>query len=247
MIIAVDIGNTHTSIGIFQNNKLAKRKKIDTKKIEFILDDFLLDKPEVAIISSVAPSRNSIISKEIESRFEISPIFVNAEMNLNIKISYKSPKDLGPDRFSNIFGGRQLVGLPLCVIDAGTAITLDVVSKSSKYVGGLIMLGINIETKVLEEATELLPPITISGAVPTFLGNTTKECIASGIYWSKVYGLKGIFERIQSDLSHKLNVIVTGGAGNLIAEELNFPYEPWLTLIGLNVIYNELSRKGLEI
>jgi len=58
-----------------------------------------------------------------------------------------------------------------------------------------------------------------------------------------VYGLKGILERIQSNLNRELNVIVTGGAGNLIATEVNSPYEPWLTLIGLNVIYNELSRK----
>jgi len=155
MIIAVDIGNTHTSIGIFQNNKFVKKKKIDKKEIEFIFDDFVLDKPEAAVISSVAPSKNSIISKEIESRFGISPIFVNGEMDLGIKISYKSPKDLGPDRFSNIFGAKELVELPLCVIDAGTAITLDVVSKDSEYIGGLIMLGISIEAKVLEEVTEL--------------------------------------------------------------------------------------------
>ena len=61
-----------------------------------------------------------------------------------------------------------------------------------------------------------------------------------------MYGLKGILERIQSDLNYKLSVIVTGGAGNLIATELDFPYEPWLTLIGLNVIYNELKRTGLQ-
>jgi type III pantothenate kinase len=243
MIIAVDIGNTHTSIGTFQNNKLIKKKTIDEREFKSLPDGFALNKPEAVVVSSVVPSRNSMISEEIESRFGISPIFVNAEMSLSIKISYKSPKDLGPDRFSNIFGGRELVGLPLCAIDAGTAITLDVVSKDNEYIGGVIMSGINTEAKALENKTELLPSINIFEPVPTFLGNTTKECIASGIYWSKVYGSKGILERIKSDLNHKLNVIVTGGAGNLIAEELDLSYEPWLTLIGLNVIYNELSRK----
>ena len=241
MIIAVNIGNTHTSIGTFQNNKLVKKRKIDTEAIEHILDNFVSSKPEAAIIASVVPSKNQTILKEIEARFGILPIFVNAEMHLSIKTSYKLHKDLGPDRFSNMFGARELVGLPLCVIDAGTAITVDVVSKDSEHIGGLIMAGISTEAKVLGESTELLPFITIPEGVPNLLANNTKDCIVAGIYWSKVCGLKGILERIQSALGYKFSVIVTGGTGNLIAEELGFPYEQWLTLIGLNVIYNELK------
>lgn len=263
LILAIDIGNKNTKLGLFKDKKLIKHKKVPTHHnlpdgsqvldIKSLLKEFIGKKtPFKAIVSSVVPSINTLFSKVLKV-MNIDVFFVDGELKIPgyqdtkilIKLAYKN---LGPDRIANLYGAREITTPPFCVIDMGTATTVDIVSKSGEHIGGLIMPGMEMG----REALAHLPKIATEDVGGTFLsrypliGKSTSECINAGIYWGEVCRIEGIINKIQgqvcrdrsSDLS---NVLITGGAGELIAKGLKLPYYPNLTLEGLNII----ARKRL--
>jgi type III pantothenate kinase len=124
--------------------------------------------------------------------------------------------------------------MPICVIDFGTATTIDVLDKNNKYAGGIILPGIQTGVMALHNSTSLLPLIenTSKTNLKTILQRNTKECIESGIYLGEYNRIKGLTNDIKKQFNPRF--IVTGGMGEKIAILLNFEYNPWLTLYGLN-------------
>jgi type III pantothenate kinase len=224
MILGIDIGNSTTCIGIFKNQRLIKTKKVENSKI-IDVRKYVPKGVKKIRVSSCIPANEEIMVKMLSLTCKIKPYIINYK---DVKNAYPG---MGSDRIANLIGGKELVKGGVCVIDFGTATTIDVLGNDLEYKGGMILGGIKMEIEGLKRKTYIEKiPQKITKQIQ-LLGNSTVECIKKGIYWGKVYKVKGIVEEIRKKF--KVAPIITGGGGKLVAEELNYKYEPWLTLWGL--------------
>jgi type III pantothenate kinase len=254
MLLAIDIGNTKISIGIFKNNKIIFKGSIDTivknnydniaiNIIDlFISSDIDYFKINNAIFSSVVPDINNNLILALKKIFQdkIKIIQIGKDIiNINIENCTANPSEVGHDRLVNSVAAVKIFNNNIIIIDFGTAITVDIIN-NSQYIGGLIMPGIDLSLNALHNNTAKLPNIKF--AMPKeIIGNSTKSAILSGIYFSNYFAIKNIISSISSNLSCNMKVVFTGGYSiifkNLI-DEIKAHYEPDLCLKGLNIIYN---------
>jgi type III pantothenate kinase len=228
MNLCINIGNNNILLGRFVKEKLLNPLRISHKTLLDIKSILPAKKPENVIISSVVPNKNELFANIVGAIYGIKPEFITPKL---LNGSYSS---MGADRVANLLGGRKLLGTPVCVIDFGTATTIDVLDKNNKYAGGIILPGIQTGIMALHNSTALLPLMEdINNAtLKTILQRTTKECIESGVYWGEYNRIKGLTDSIKKQFNP--HFIVTGGMGERLAKLLNFEYTPYLTLYGLN-------------
>lgn len=239
MIIGIDIGNSTTCIGLFNvgTRELSLHIRIPNKELGDIKSWFPKEKVKAIIIASVVPDKNEVFYRVIQGFYGIIPKFIEPSL---IKGAYH---ELGADRVANLIGGRELFGLPVCVIDFGTATTIDILSSDEEYIGGVILPGVSSGLQSLWQNTSLLPEVSLGGAIreiPPPLGKSTRECIISGAYWGEFYRIQGLVGKIKEKLNSrsarkrdKPKFVCTGGAGEVFAKSLSLKYEPLLTLWGL--------------
>ena len=244
MLLAVDIGNTNISCGIFNKNKLTKTIDIPTKLyaskklLKFIGYLKITD----TLICSVVPKLTGLLTKDLVKATGKNPYIIGKDIKVPIENLYRQPKQVGQDRLVNAYAGAKLYGLPLVVVDFGTAITFDAISKSGAYEGGLILPGIGISIDVLKQRTALLPKINLN--IPKeFIGKDTTNSILSGI----VYGFAAMTKQLNIQLIKKLgkktHIIATGGNAKLMRKycsNIN-QVDNLLTLKGINFIYKKTS------
>ncbi len=259
-IVCIDIGNSTTSIGLFEMGNreglplLANPQRISNKELGDIKSwllpinrDFRFtptnDKVSAVIIASVVPEKNEVFRRVIQGVYKVAPKFVDPSL---IKGAYP---ELGADRVANLIGGYEKFGLSVCVIDFGSATTIDVLKQArgtrhkaqvdGEYGGGVILPGVEMGLKVLHQDTSLLPEVSFVGTIRELplLGKSTIECIKSSSYWGELCRIQGLIEKIKQDLNPK--IVCTGGAGELFAKALGLKYEPWLTLWGLYFIWEK--------
>jgi type III pantothenate kinase len=244
-LLTVDIGNTNINFGVFQGNKIRKRFYIPTKsysltKLRENLGKLNLDD---TIICSVVPASTRILEKDFKRIFNKRPYIIGKDIRVPIKNLYRKPRQVGQDRLVNTYAGVSLYGAPLIVVDFGTAVTFDAVSKNKEYLGGMILPGLSISLDALSERTALLPKIKL--AKPReFIGRDTKNSILSGI----VYGFAALTDdlavRIKNKIGKRAKVIGTGGNIGLIGKyckRIN-KIDKDLTLKGLNLIKKQASN-----
>lgn len=253
MLLAIDIGNTKTALGVFKEDKLIAKWRIatDTKRTEdeysvvldglFKLHNSLKCKDiDSALIASVVPHLEGILIKSIQ---QICPGIVvktvNSKLNLGIKNLYENPDEVGADRLANAVGGQRLFGLPIIIVDFGTATTIDVVDREGNYIGGVILQGLEMTADALFTRTAKLPRIPIS--IPNkVIGTTTVKSIQSGICFGVVGAVDSLVERIWSELGYQAQVVATGGYSKMlssVSRTIN-EVEPYLTLYGLKYIWD---------
>jgi type III pantothenate kinase len=242
MLLAIDIGNTNISFGVFRGNKLIKRFDIPTreyrlKKASRNLANFDID---AVIICSVVPNASKILEKDFRLLLHKSPYVLGKHIKVPVKNLYRKPSQVGQDRLVNAYAGIMFYGAPLIVVDFGTAITFDVVSRNKEYLGGMIMPGLGISLDALAQKTALLPKIKLNPP-KDFIGRDTKNSMLSGI----VYGFSCLTDdfslRIQDKIGKDAKVIGTGGNIKLIGrfcKRLD-RIDRDLTLKGLNLIYTK--------
>lgn len=246
MLLAIDIGNTNISCGIFKGAKIIRTFNISTcayniKKLKANLGKL---NSHDALICSVVPKVTEIILKDLTKLIIRKPLIIGKDIRVPIKNNYRKPSQVGQDRLVNAYAGAKFYGLPLVVVDFGTAITFDLISKSGAYEGGLILPGIGIAIDALNQKTALLPKINLN--IPKeFIGKDTASSILSGI----VYGFAAMTERLNTKLKKELGsgtkVIVTGGNSRLISRyccQIDHT-DPLLTLKGVNLIYKYFNKK----
>lgn len=227
MNLCINIGNHSVALGLFNKDKLLNPVRIPNNELIDLRSVLPVRKVQHIRISSVVPQKNEMFLCVLKAVYGVKPDFISPKV---IKGSYSS---MGADRVANLLGARKQMGLPVCVIDFGTATTIDVLAKNDKYAGGVIIPGLEIGANALNQYTALLPKINvIELGSKKLLQKSTRECIESGIYWGEYYRIKGIVEEIKSKFHPRF--IVTGGAGKKIADALKLKYNPWLTLYGLN-------------
>ncbi len=236
MLLTADIGNTSTAFGIFKGKKLIRSWKVSTGHVVSGKPINLPDGIGRAIMSSVVPKATPMVSRAISRRYGTKPLILGKNIKAPIKNLYKKPKQVGQDRLVDAVAVKELYGYPAIVVDFGTAITFDVVSRKGDYLGGLIFPGIETSLNALSEKAALLPKITV---VPPkgLIGRDTADSMRSGVF----HGIGALCDGVISRLKKKLGpmtVIATGGHAKLISGfSRSIKYiDPHLTLHGLRII-----------
>jgi type III pantothenate kinase len=257
-ILLIDIGNTNIVFGICNKDNSLKEniisyrystninETIDEFGLKFLLsiknENINLKDLDGAIISSVVPQIDDKINFAIEKYLNIKSINVTAKMNLGIPITYSSPNEIGIDRLVNAVSGIKIYGKPLIIVDMGTAVTIDVISKKGEYSGGIIFQGMEMSLNALSTKTAKLPKIKVS-LPKNIIGKNTLECMQNGVYYSFLGGIKYIIEKIKKETKESsYKVILTGGHTFLFKNETEIfdIFDKDLTLKGLKTIYNKL-------
>jgi len=240
MLLATDIGNTNISFGVFKGQRLIKRFSIPTERyaiqnLRKKLHGITIDD---SIVCSVVPAVSRILKADLKKLLHKKPYCLGENIKVSITNQYRRPKQVGFDRLVNAFAGIKLYGAPLIVVDFGTAITFDVISKKKEYLGGLILPGLGISLDVLTERAALLPKTKLRRP-REFIGRDTGNSMLSGIVYGFAVLTDELVERIKGRIGRRAKVIGTGGNIDLIRNYCKGidRADGDLTVKGLNLIY----------
>ena len=250
MLLAIDIGNTDTTLGVFEGEELRATWNMATD-IHRLADEYaalllnllhhqgldISDIKEIAMCS-VVPPLIATFDELFQRYFRISPLVVGAGVKTGVRIRMDNPKEVGADRIVNAAAAHHLYGGPIIITDLGTATTFDTISKEGDYLGGAIAPGIVTAAEALFMRAAMLPRVELVHPKHA-IGTNTITAIQSGIVFGYVGLVEGIVARIQQELGEKAKVVATGGNAELIAKETAVIdiVNPNLTLIGLRLIY----------
>jgi type III pantothenate kinase len=245
-MLAVDIGNTNITIGLFKGKHAARKVKIPTfsyslyeKHLKRILKECGIKADDVghAAISSVVPIALARFIVSLNRSVKCNIRIIGRDVEAPIKNMYQEKKEVGQDRLVNAYAARALYGHPAVVIDFGTAITFDVISKEGDYLGGLILPGIEMGLQSLHKQTALLPKVELKPA-KHLIGTDTESSMQGGILFGYGAMCDGLVEKYRNMLGKDMKVVATGGNAGLIkqySESIDIVDED-LTLKGLNLI-----------
>lgn len=249
MLLVMDVGNTTTVVGIFDGEALTAHWRLSSNlhtsdELGVYLMTLLGTKGvspgeiDGAVFASVVPSLDLSVSEAIRNFLNVDPLKVDAFTDIGMEIRYAAPREVGADRIVNALGGVVKYGAPLIVVDYGTAITLDVVSKDGAYLGGVIAPGLVSGISALFGRTAKLPQVGVE-LPPSVIGRNTNESIQSGILFGNAGLTDRLVEMIRSELGLQARVVATGGHAELMAgiSRTIDRVDPWLTLDGLRLIY----------
>jgi type III pantothenate kinase len=245
ILLAIDIGNTNITMGIFRGERLVKKAKLATVRNDrytaglkaFLRASACDPSPCDVVISSVVPSALSKFRKALAKICPCRICVLGEDAVVSIKNLYSKPKEVGQDRLVNAFAARELYGTPAVVIDFGTAITFDCVSKKGEYLGGLILPGIRLSLDALYERTALLPKVALR---PTrdIIGKATNHSMRAGVLFGFGAACDGLVKEYKKLLGRKLKVIATGGDSPLLKKYSRSiqTVDPDLTLKGIALL-----------
>lgn len=250
MIFVLDVGNTNTVLGVYDEDILKYHWRIETNRhktedeygmvIKSLLqhESLSFDQFDGIIISSVVPPIMFALERMCKKYFGIKPLIVGPGIKTGLNIKYENPREVGADRIVNAVAGIQEYGSPLIIVDFGTATTYCYINEDKQYMGGAIAPGINISTEALYSKAAKLPRIEISRP-EGIIGKNTVSAMQAGILYGYVGQVEGIVNRIKAQSNLEPTVIATGGLATLIANESTVidVVEPFLTLKGLQLIY----------
>ena len=250
MLLAIDIGNTNITLGVFEDEsilesfRLASDRELPQEEYEILLHS-LLKKYNISacIIASVVDELSTLIKHACDNVFHLNSLLLGHKMNLGIKINLKNPKEAGADRIANACGAYILYSKPTIIVDLGTATTFDILNKSGECIGGVIMLGLNLQFRALNKSTSKLPRIE-ADTVNTAIGNNTVDAMLSGVIRGSACAIEGLIKQCEQELGEKAVIVATGGYSNLISKYMSRQFDfinPYLTLEGLRFLY-ELNK-----
>lgn len=251
MLLAVDVGNTQTHIGVFSGDELQAEWRISTQprrtsdELALIFKEFLeLQKLSFSrqvtgvVMSSVVPSQTAALRDMVTSYFHFEPVVVETGIRTGMPVLTDNPKEVGADRIVNAVAAYSIVQGPLIVIDFGTATTFDAVSERGEYLGGAIAPGVEISANALWSVAAQIQKVEL--VLPkSVIGKSTTESVRSGVLVGTAAMVDGMVERLQKELGGHASVVVTGGLAPRLLEECytTMLHEPLLTLKGLRIIF----------
>jgi type III pantothenate kinase len=254
MLLAIDVGNTNITFGVFDGNKLKATwrsatgvHRVSDEYASFIIN--MLRHREIsnkeikdAVLCGVVPPLVTTFDELFKNYFDVTPLVVGAGVKTGIRICMDNPREVGADRVVNAVGAYKLYGGPAIVIDIGTAITFDTVSKEGDYLGGAIAPGIAIAMDALFNRTAALPRVDLTYPKKA-IGTNTVSAMQSGIFFGYVGLIEGVVAKIKEEMDGDAKVIATGGYADLLAEQTKAIQivDRDITLVGLRYIY-EMNR-----
>jgi type III pantothenate kinase len=258
MLLAIDVGNTNTVLGLYDGEALVADWRMSTVR-EKMADEwasalitlaghrgYKLGDVDAAICSSVVPPATTALREMVEKYLGTRLMLVEPGIKTGVKVNVDNPREVGADRIVNTIAAHTRYGGPAIVIDFGTATTFDVVSPDGEYLGGAISPGLVVASDALFRYTAQLRRIELV-APRSSIGKNTVHSMQSGVVWGYVSLVEGMVARIKGDMGEmgaQAKVIGTGGLARLIAahSECMEIVDDNLTLDGLRIIY-DLNRE----
>ncbi|MEO8370302.1 MAG: type III pantothenate kinase [Candidatus Solibacter sp.] len=256
MLLALDAGNSNITIGAFEGRDLIFHWRLRTVKeqtadewgilLRNLFSPAGLDIANVdgIIIASVVPPIDSTLAFMTKRYFHQEAMFVTPHTDIGIAIRYDNPNEVGADRLVNAVAGFNKYGGPCVVVDMGTTINFDVISKDGAFLGGSIAVGIGISIAALFTKTARLPLVDFRPPKDV-VGTNTVAAMQSGLYFGAVGMIDGILERIIAKLGPATKAIATGGQAQMIVEGSRYLkiVDEHLTLQGLQMIWERNHPK----
>jgi pantothenate kinase, type III len=254
MLLVIDVGNTNTVLGLYDDDRLMHDWRIRTE-IDHTVDEYgvliynlyqssRMNAKEIKsvtaiIISCVVPPMLNILEPLCVKYFKIKPLIVGPGIKTGMPIFYDNPKEVGADRIVNAVAAYEKYRRASIIVDFGTATTFDYISPKGEYMGGCIAPGIVISSEALFTRASKLPRVEFS-TPKTIITKDTVSAIQAGIMFGYAGLVDGIVERMKAEVKTKPLVIATGGLANVVAPETKSieKIEEMLTLEGLRLIYN---------
>jgi type III pantothenate kinase len=252
--LLLDIGNTHTHLGLADGEKIRKQANIPTgswfkgtagERVRAFVGATPL---AGGVLCSVAPRATLRALRLLQGRWRLPVLVLTPKTIVGVRINYPRPQTIGPDRLANAVAVCHHFGAPAVVVDFGTAVTFDVVNARGEYVGGIIAPGLSAMTDYLHEKTALLPKIKIR-EVHGVIGKNTRDAMLIGA----VHGYRGLIRGLLADLKRELHckrlpVVATGGYAKLIAAGMSeiTAVRPLLTLEGLRLVGMQIPPPGTK-
>jgi type III pantothenate kinase len=251
VLLALDAGNSNITIGAFEGSKLICQWRLRTVHEQtadewgillhnlFSPVDLNIADVKGIIISSVVPPIDTTLAFMTRRYFHTEAMFVGPRTNIGLAIRYDNPNEVGADRLVNGVAGFYKYGGPCVVVDMGTTINFDVISKDAEYLGGAIAVGIGISIDALFSKTARLPLVEFRPPKDV-VGTNTVASMQSGLYFGAIGMIDGILERIITKLGPETKVIATGGQAHMIVDGSKYLkiVDEHLTLQGLQMIWD---------
>ncbi len=260
MLLAIDVGNTQTVIGLFKDKNILASWRMVTPRFETadeiasavygFLHNSGYDSENIReiAISCVVPRILDELKKMSDKYFSCQPLVVDYTVTSDLVIKYNNPEEIGADRIANSVAAKEIHGFPAIVVDFGTATTFDIISSKGEYLGGVIAPGIEISSEALFNYAAKLSKVDLYWPEKV-IGKTTYDGIRSGILFGYLGQIDFLIDKIveevvQDDPGFKPKVIATGGLSVLMLEKSRWIeiHDPDLTLKGLKLLI-EKNRK----
>jgi len=254
MLLALDIGNTKSAVGVLHEGEWIADWRVTTYPdhladeyyvlLKALLEDKDLSWTQItgAVIASVVPPLTATFQEMLERVMGRPPVVVGPDIETGIRIRIDNPREVGADRVANTAAVQKLYGGPAIVADLGTATTFDVVSKDGEYLGGAIAPGLGISADALVRRTAKLPKVELE-MPSSAIGRNTVHAMQSGLVLGYLGLVKELVARLSEEVPGEPKVIATGGMAEIVSEwtQVIDIVSPRLTLEGLRIIH-ELNR-----
>jgi len=251
MLLAIDIGNSMVTLGVFEGERLAATLRVATEtrrladEYGLLITNLLnlngIDPSRVDEVSmcSVVPPLTQVFDQVCDKYFGTKPLTVSTGVRTGLRIHYDNPRDVGSDRIVDAVAALELYGPPVIIVDFGTATVFDAISRDGVYLGGAIAPGINVAAEALFLNTSQLRRVELV-APKSAIGQNTTLALQSGLVLGYAGLVDGIVKRFKQELGQDAQVIGTGGLADIISQETDvFDHiNPDLTLIGLRLVYD---------
>jgi type III pantothenate kinase len=248
--LAIDVGNTNIVLGVYERRRLLHHWRLATDRSAtsdqygvmihhlFQMAGLKMDELEGVILSSVVPPLMGMLEQLCRDYLKKEPLIVGPGMKTGLNVRYENPREVGADRIVNAVAGIEQYGVPLIIVDFGTATTFDYIDEQANYIGGAIVPGIHISTEALYQKAAKLPRIDLVKP-KSVIGRNTVSSMQAGIIYGYASQVDGIVERIREEFKVNPKVVATGGLAELIRSESKTIQEvnPLLTLQGLQILY----------
>ncbi len=256
LLLAIDIGNTSIAIGVYDGEALQATFHIATDR-ENLADEFAMlmlsllrahgiESQQVAsaVLSSTVPPLIAIFEEVCRRYFDVAPLVVGTGVKTGVRVRYDNPREVGPDRILHAVAALAKYKPPLVIVDMGTALVFDAVSRDGDYLGGAIAPGLSIAAEALFSRAAMLHRVSIERP-EVAIGRNTVHSMQAGIYFGYAEMVSGMVRRFKAEIGEDATVIATGGNAHSIAEEAGCfdAIEAYLNLDGLRLIY---EMNGLE-
>ena len=249
MLLAIDIGNTNITLGVFDGDALSATWRLSTERsktsdeysatlIQMLqLRDMAAQQIDAVALCSVVPPLTPTFVDLCKTHFGVEPLVVGAGTKTGVRILYDNPRDVGADRIVDAAAALRLYGGPVIVVDIGTATVFDAVTANGDYLGGAIAPGMVIASDALFSSTSQLRRVELV-APATAIGRNTIHAIQSGVVLGYADLVRGMVARFDAELGGGANVVATGGLAHILEAEAGVfdDINPDLTLMGLMLI-----------